>query len=185
VKADEIAGLLPAVFRQALGTDATLRALLEVMEAMQDPVEVQLGRLHQVFDALATDDRFAPMLARWVDLDWLYGGDDADDPGAAAQAWLDSGMPLGRLRLLIHASHTLAQERGTAHGLVRFLEIATGVRGFRVDDANQGARPFHLYVHVPAAAAEQIVLVHRIVDAEKPAYTTWEPVLDPAAAAAP
>jgi len=175
MKAGEIAAVLPAVFRDILPNDPTLAALLDISEALQDPVELRLADLSLVFNALVTDDRFAPMLAGWVDLVWLYADDDAELE-TAAQAWSDSGIPAGRLRLLIGAAHTLSQERGTARGLVRFLEIATGVTGFGVDDALGPDTPFHLRVRVPAAAASQVTLIERIVNAEKPAYVTWEAV---------
>jgi phage tail-like protein len=164
VKSDEIAGLLPAVFRTVLQNDATLQTILDTMAAMLDPVEVRLAGLDEIFDAIRTDDAFLPMLAQWVDLSWLLSGDNLSvDPG--------------RLRMLIEESHTLSQERGTADGLVRFLEMATGVAGFAVDDAAQTGTPFHLRVRVPASAAAQANLIARIVDAQKPAYTTWESLL--------
>ena len=115
MKSDEIAGLLPAVFRSVLQNDATLQTILDTMAAMLDPVEVRLAELDEIFDAIRTDDAFLPMLAQWVDLSWLLSSDSLSvDPG--------------RLRMLIEESHTLSQERGTADGLVRFLEMATGVR---------------------------------------------------------
>lgn len=176
MKASGFAALLPAVIRNALPGDATLATLLDVMELFADPVDLRLRTLDRVFDALSTAAPFAPMLARWVDLEWLYADEDETDPMAAASAWLDSGLPLGRLRVLIEHSHALAQARGTAHGLARFLELATGVRGFVVSDASQGAAPFHLRVFIPDAAASQSALIERIVNAEKPAYATWEAV---------
>jgi hypothetical protein len=176
MKAAEIAQILPAVFRDILPYDPTLAALLDISEGLQDPVEMRLADLSLVFNALVTEDRFAPMLARWVDLVWLYADDDAELE-TAAQAWSDSGIPAGRLRMLIGTAHILSQERGTARGLVRFLEIATGVAGFAVDDALGPDTPFHLRVHVPQAAAPQMTLIERIVNAEKPAYVTWESVV--------
>jgi phage tail-like protein len=176
VKAGEFEAILPAVFRNALPGDATLASLLDVMESFADPVDERLGTLERIFDALSTAGRFAPMLARWVDLEWLYADADETDPMVAARAWLDSGLPIGRLRLLIEQSHALAQARGTARGLVRFLEIATGIKGFAVSDASQGAAPFHLRVFIPDAAKAQSALIERIVNAEKPAYATWEAV---------
>lgn len=176
MKAEEIAALLPAVFRNALPGDTTMAALLDAMEVLQDPVERRLASVDGVFDALTTSDPFAPMLARWVDLEWLYADEDQTDPFAAAQSWFESGLPIGRLRLLIEESHRFAQERGTARELVRFLEIATGVDGFSVDDAITGGAPFHLRVLVPPAAQNHMSLIERIVNTEKPAYATWEAV---------
>lgn len=175
MNAREIAAFLPAVFREAITSDPTLQALLEAMAGLQDPVETRLADVRAIFNPLVTDERFTPMLARWVDLVWLYANDD-DDLGSMLQAGMDSSILPGRLRVLIRASHILAAERGTAQGLVGFLEIATGVKGFFVEDAAGGGMPFHFFVHVPRAAAAQAALIARIVNAEKPAHATWESV---------
>jgi phage tail-like protein len=175
VNANAIAAYLPAVFREAIANDPTLQSLLEVMAGLQDPVETRLADLRAIFNPLVTDERFTLMLARWVDLVWLYANDD-DDVGSMLAAGTDSSIPPGRLRALIRASHVLAAERGTAKGLVRFLEIATGVKGFFIEDAAAGGAPFHFFVHVPRAAAAQAALVARIVNAEKPAHATWESI---------
>lgn len=173
MKAAEFGAFLPATFRSALPGDEILATILGVMESYLDPVDARLQTLDRIFDATSDAATFVPMLARWVDLEWLYA-DAEDDPAAAALAWQDSGLPLGRLRLLVEQSHALAQARGTARGLARFLEIATGVRGFLVSD--EGGTPFHLRVTIPDAAMSQSALIERIVNAEKPAYTTWEAV---------
>ena len=69
---------------------------------------------------------------------------------------------------------------GTRQGLVRFLETATGVSGFAVeeqvlDDAGE-VRPFHLRVAAPATAQPLAQLGDRIVELEKPAYMTADVV---------
>jgi hypothetical protein len=51
----------------------------------------------------------------------------------------------------------------------RFLELAIGVPGFRVE-AIPGA--FHIVIRVPEAAAGQLGLVRRIVKGIKPAHVT-------------
>ena len=63
----------------------------------------------------------------------------------------------------------------------RFLEIATGVHGFeiqeRVEDARGVLIPFHIRVVVPQKARARIGLIERIVAWEKPAHTTSEIVV--------
>ena len=68
--------------------------------------------------------------------------------------------------------------RGTPVGLLRVLEIATGLTGFVLEEPPD--RPFHVLVHVPAAGAEVVGLVGRIVELEKPAAVTVQIVLDSA-----
>ena len=62
--------------------------------------------------------------------------------------------------------------------MTRFLEVATGVAGFVIDeqvlDEEGRARPFHLWVHAPRAAEPYTALVTRIVEQEKPAYVTYD-----------
>ncbi|HEY1656490.1 MAG TPA: phage tail protein [Candidatus Tumulicola sp.] len=174
MNSDEIAALLPAVFRAAVPTDPTLQVLLDVMASHVAPVENRLTNLSEIFDAVTSEEAFVAMLALWVDLGWLFASDD--DDAAVTGDWSSSTIDPGRLRMLIETSHRLSQERGTADGLVRFLETATGVKGFEVANADPDAAPFHLQVRVPAAASGQMNLIVRIVNAEKPAYTTWEAV---------
>jgi phage tail-like protein len=154
MRSSEIQRLLPGVFQRTLGEGGTpLSAALEVMSALHAPSEAILQDLDAAFDPRRAPGRFVPLLARWMDLEVALGAEP------------------GRLRELIAAAFDLAQWRGTAHGLVRFLEIATGVTGFQVDER---VRPFHVRVTVPAAAAGLRSLVEQIVEREKPASVTYE-----------
>jgi phage tail-like protein len=179
VKVDEIAALLPAVFREALASDEIFQTLLEIMEAIQEPIEERMRRLSLVFNVLLTEEAFVLMLARWVDLEWLFMDVASDSLMASDQGWDSATIPFDRLRLLIAQSNVLSAQRGTARGLQRFLEIATGSRGFQIDETTQ---PFHIVVRVPAAVADQELLIERIIVAEKPAYVTWEKAVLPAPA---
>lgn len=199
MKSAELARLLPGVYRRTLpregaereasgagtamgvggdggtGTDrdrpSPLAAVLAVMEGLHAPCEAVLADLDRYFDPRRAPDDFVPFLARWLDLD-RYMPQRAH-PGAEP---LPAGT--GRLRELVAEAAELSRWRGTTRGLVRFLEVATGVPGFTVDEAVPGGdgrrRPFHVRIQVPAAAAPQQRLVRRIVEGEKPAYVTWE-----------
>jgi hypothetical protein len=61
---------------------------------------------------------------------------------------------------------------------VEFLETATGLSGYRIEEEvmdEQGqARPFHICVRAPAGAERYRALIQQIVEAEKPAYVTYE-----------
>lgn len=154
MRRERIAELLPTVFRRALKQSPLLAATLAVMEAMHAPSEEALARFGDALNPRTADDRFVPYLASWMGLEHVASGATPID--------------LTRLRELIAMASTLAKWRGTAHGLILFLEIATGLRGFRVDEP----RPFHFVLRAPAAAEPQRELVARIVAAEKPAYVT-------------
>ena len=140
-----IATLLPGIFQSALHPaqagivepDRRLAALLGVMETLQEPVEDVLDGLHHHLDPRQAPPRFVPFLAGWVDLDWLLLA-TPDQPSATATP-LASGM--GHLRELVAAAVEIARWRGTAGGLLRFLDTATGIPGFAVEENVTGDPP--------------------------------------------
>ena len=172
MKADQIARFLPETYRAALGSGHLLETLLVVMETMHAPADAVLDGLDSHFEARRTPDRFVPYLASWLDLDRYL-----DWPGGP-QAPPRYAAGLGRLRELTAQAAELGRWRGTSDGLLRFLEVATGIPGFAIEENppdEQGApRPFHLRVRAPPAALEVKDLVYRVVEAEKPAHVTSE-----------
>src|SRR5262249_22080864 len=169
--------LLPEVFRRTVRTGAPLAALLRTMEDLHEPSIGILGRLDAYVDPYRTPDEFVPFLARWLDLERLF--DNPDDeyavPGEGRNP-ISSG--LGRLRELIAWAARLSQRRGTRQGLLKFLEVATGLTGFAIDEEVPGKDgrpiPFHLRVRAPKAARIHRSLMERIITLEKPAYVTFE-----------
>jgi phage tail-like protein len=175
MKQSEIAQLLPGIFQQTIRPGSPLSALLAVMEGLYAIPEETLAHLEDFFNPYRAPDRFVPFLADWVDLEWLLVQTPGERMLTGVQP-LPSG--LGRLRELIAASAYLAQMRGTARGLTRFLEIATGVPGFTIDENLAGpdgtAIPFHIAVHAPPQTAVYAVMIERIIQFEKPAYVTYD-----------
>lgn len=177
-----IATLLPGIFQSALHPvaegvvepDRRLAAVLGVMETLQEPVEEVLDGLHHHLDPRQAPPRFVPYLAGWVDLDWLLVA--TPDQAAATATPLASGM--GNLRELGAAAVEIARWRGTARGLLRFLDTATGIPGFDVRENVTGDPPtpraFHLRILAPKAAEPYQPLIERVIVAEKPAYATYE-----------
>ena len=163
MKSGQIAYLLPVVMRRTLELSSPLAAILGVMEAMHEPSEAALRRFHDVVNPYAAPERFVPYLASWVGL----------EPVLDERGGISSGT--ARLRELVAASNMLAKWRGTARGLLLFLEIATGLRGFVIDEP----RPFHFVLTLPSGAAAHRPLIERIVNSEKPAYVTAEIVETP------
>lgn len=169
-----IARLLPETYQSAIVPKKPLAATLEVMEMLQAPAERALATLDSHIDPVRAPPAFALMLARWLDLDryldWTGGR-----PGEGAPRY---AAGLGRLRLLCLEAAELARWRGTRRTLERILTVATGVSGYTVEENPPGpkgvARSFHLRVVAPAAAQPLADLVRRIVDEERPAYTTYE-----------
>ncbi len=176
MKRSEIEQLLPQIFQRSIKPGSPLLALLEVMETHHQPAEEVLDRIETYFNAYRTPDSFVFFLLRWVDLERLFHRDSAiriDD----AEYLASFSIGTGRLRELIAAAARLSQWRGTAKGLQLFLETATGVPGFELEEnlsEIDGARPFHVCVRVPLVMKPHQALIEQIIEQEKPAYVTYE-----------
>lgn len=160
-------GILPEVFQMSAARSAPLRALIAVTADLQAPVLDVLDTVDTLVHPYRAPEQLVTYLASWVDLDWLTGM----TPGGG------SGVGPARQRDLVANAADLSARRGTPAGLARFLHLATGVRGFGVED-DPGA--FHVVVRIPADAAEHIDLVQRIVGVMKPAHITHDLVVDSA-----
>jgi phage tail-like protein len=182
VKREAIVERLPDVFKQAAtGERNPLAALLGVMEELHERDEEILANFGRYVDPRRTTEEFVPYLAAWVDYAWLLL-DPPDDPYSAVQRPFTGG--LGRLRELVAWAAAESKWRGTSAGLVRILERATGVQGYRVeetvtDEAGQ-TLPFRIRIIVPSQAKHYLDLVRRIVEHEKPAHVIAEALLEPA-----
>ncbi|PZG03341.1 phage tail protein, partial [Micromonospora craterilacus] len=159
--------LLPAAYQRAGVPGSVLWALLDVMEALHAPDEAVLAEVDALFAPYRAPGGMVAYLAGWVAMDHVVAAPRRDAP---------LPLPLSRLRDLVAHGALLAAWRGTPYGLRTALELATGVTGFVLDEPPD--RPFHVVVRVPAAAADQLALVSRIVEAEKPVAVTAEITLD-------
>lgn len=171
MRAEEISRLLPWVFQRTAAPGNPLYALLDVMEALHAPSVEVLAQLDGYFSPYRAPERFVPYLAGWLGLDRLL----TPTPDRAGYTF-PAGA--GRLRELVAAAASLSRTRGTAAGLLRFLETATGAPGFVIHenplDADGRPRPFHIAVEAPPEAEPYRLLVEQIIELEKPAYVTYE-----------
>lgn len=153
--------LLPWVIQRTLDNpDNPINGFLNVMSGLRAPVEAEYLRLHTYLSPYTTPDDFLPYLARMMNLSRYL----ADDP-----PYLMTGIT--HLRNLIALSVRLSQQRGTVHALQRFLEVTTGIDGFRVEEH---VRAFHVRIYAPPGAMAYQELMTRIIEGEKPAYVTFE-----------
>ncbi|WP_406064709.1 phage tail protein [Micromonospora sp. NBC_00860] len=159
--------LLPAAYQRACVPGSVLWALLDVMEGLHAPDEAILAEVDALFDPYRAPDGLVVRLTRWVAMDHVVASPRPDTP---------LPLPVGRLRDLVANAALLARWRGTPYGLRRALELATGMSGFAIDEPAE--RAFHVVVRVPVAAADQLAVITRIVEAEKPASATVEIVLE-------
>jgi phage tail-like protein len=141
------------------------------MEELHARDEDILARFGRYIDPRRTPEDFVPYLAMWVDYAWLLL-DPPDNPYAAVEQPFPGG--LGRLRELVASAAAESKWRGTSAGMVRMLEKATGVQGYRVEetvtDKSGEQLPFRVRVVVPNQAEHYLDLVRRIVEHEKPAH---------------
>jgi phage tail-like protein len=164
MKHSEIAYLLPSIFQRTLGPESPMDAMLCAMEALHSRPEEILDQLDSIFASHRAPEAFVPFLARWVDLERIFA------PREEADNVISTG--LGRLRELIRGAAYFSKWRGTKEGLQRFLETATGVTGFLIEEP--AAQPFHLRITAPKEVEVHRALIERIVNVERPAYATWE-----------
>lgn len=98
--------LLPGVFLD----DALVRGLTAGLDPMLAPVFLTLDCLEAYLDPRLAPLDFLPWLASWVGIE------------------LDETLPAGSQRAIVSAAGRLHHVHGTAAGLVRLLELATGGR---------------------------------------------------------
>lgn len=154
----------------AVDPGGVLAAMLGVMEGMHAPVDRLLRSIDSYFDPFRAPEPFVLLQASWLGLDRYFDW-SGGSPGVG-----DARYPAGtdQLRLLIAEFPHLVRSRGTHRSLTRFLEVATGVHGFVIEDGAAAGLAFHILVHVPAAATPLLDLVDRIIAGERPAHATWE-----------
>lgn len=170
---DRIVRLLPEIFRTAYVEGGVLNTLLTIMDDMHAPSERVLDELDRHFDPLRAPAPFLLMLSAWLGydryLEWSGGSEGVGVPRFAPG--------LDRLRTLLAEAPELERRRGTRAALERFLELATGLRGFRVDEnprtVDAAPQPFHISVTAPNAARRYERLVEKIVEDGRPAYVTY------------
>ena len=157
---DRIEELLPSVIRRTILPGSPLAALTAVRADLYDPADAAAGGLDAYFDPWRCPERFLPLLATWVDLP------------------LPITTGTRRLRELIAVAVGLHQVRGTRRALLAFLEAATGLRGFEVDetvrDAAGRVRPFVVAVRAPEEARAHAAMIQRLIDSERPAQVQCE-----------
>lgn len=163
----EINSLLPEVFQRTDQSGSLLYGFLEAMESLTEPAEKILQHIHLYFNLYSTPDVFLPYFAKWVDLDRLFPSVNSHTL-TSTHGFID--IDSLRIRELILAATILSKLRGTSEGLKRFLNIATGVNDFDIDE---NLLPFHIKVIAPRTAFEHRLLIERIIEQEKPAYVTY------------
>jgi phage tail-like protein len=157
---ERIEQLLPSVVQRAIVPGNALAVLTQVIADLFDPADQAAGTLDGYFDPWRCPERFLPLLATWVDIP------------------LPVTTGSRRLRGLIAVAVGLHQVRGTRRALLAFLEAATGLVGFEIDetvrDVAGRVRPFVVAVRAPEAARAHAAMIQRLIESERPAQVRCE-----------
>jgi phage tail-like protein len=179
VQADRIQRLLPEVYQTATQPDSVLSAILRIMETLHAPSEAALSDLDSAFDPHRAQDAFVTMLACWVTLGPLVEAAGVSAGGQRRRMMVEAA----NLRELTARAATLARAPGTLASLKTFLELATGLQGFRIDNTppDLGGRPlpFSATLTVPPVSGQTREIIELIVAREKPAFTRVAIIYEP------
>jgi len=170
---------LPDIYREV---DFVGR-LLKIFEETLEPVAQKLDLLWAYLDPLTAPPTLLPFLAHWV-------------------GWeLSPALTIDRQRFLIKQALQLYRWRGTKLGLRFYLHLFTGLpptpehiqitevagRGFVMNEARLGQEtmvggglPYHFLVHLRNDLGLSLnrSLIAQIIDQEKPAFCTYELVIE-------
>lgn len=172
---------LPGIYQRNDETGGNLlRDMFWIVQHLIDDIEEKLDNIHTYFDPYEAPEEFLPWLASWVAFT------------------LDENWPLEKKRYLIKKAVDFYRIRGTVKGLKLFLKLFTGVepeilenqwpfRGFQIGvNSTIGVDSIilppvnlaHCFVvdfpiHPDEVSDELIIKIHDIIQAQKPAHTTY------------
>lgn len=146
---------LPSFFSKDSLTD---RFLL-IFESILGPIEQLIGHMPLVLDPRTMPADLLPWVASWLDLT------------------LNENWPESRRRDLIRSASELYRWRGTRQGLSRYLEVYAGVTP-ELDDDLKEPHTFRVTLRVPTDEPVDEALVRAIIEAEKPAHTNYELLIE-------
>ena len=168
---------LPALYTEQ---DEFMGRFLMLFESFWEPIEDRIDHIYDYFDPRLAPSDLLPWLATWVDL------------------VLDEQWPDEKRRQLLSAMVPLYRQRGTRHGLQKYLEIYTGqqarIAEHRAHNFTLGqitrlgpsaalgkhniSYTFDVFLQLPPAENEGNRLERRrkieaIIESEKPAHTAY------------
>jgi phage tail-like protein len=141
---------LPGIYH----TDLMAR-FLGIFESILTPIEWNVDNFDLYLHANSSPASFLAWLASWFEITF------------------DSSWNEAQRRTFLAEAHRIYAQRGTRRGLSRVLEIYTG-HSPEITDQAKDQKPFTFTVRLPMRAGElDRASLERIVDANKPAHTTY------------
>lgn len=151
---------LPPIYQN----DDFIGRFLLIFESILGPIEGMIDHIHYYFDPRLIPEALLSWLAQWVDLA------------------LNENWPLEKRRALVTNATELYRWRGTRRGMIEYLRLYTDVTPqiIEPDPPEQQQResglPPHVFkviLEVPDPATIDRKLVEAIIQADKPAHTSY------------
>ena len=141
---------LPSIFE----ADDFVSRFLLIFETIWEPVEQRQDHISMYFDPRTCPASFLPWLASWLNLP------------------LNTNWPEVRKRHLVLQAMEIYRWRGTRYGLIRIIEIYTGVKPHISEDS---ALPFTFSIIISGLEASGITerSLRQLIDEHKPAHTAY------------
>jgi phage tail-like protein len=143
---------LPDIFQE----NDFLRRFLLIFEDIWEPLEQRQDHIEMYFDPATCPSSFLPWLAGWLDLPF------------------NARWPEARQRRLLAQAMELYNWRGTRHGLIRMIEVCTGLTPV-IEETTQ-PYVFRVRITLPNGAARETVdraLIEELIQAHKPAHAGY------------
>ncbi|MBA3470125.1 MAG: FHA domain-containing protein [Herpetosiphonaceae bacterium] len=151
---------LPPIYQN----DDFIGRFLLIFESILGPIEGMIDHIHYYFDPRLIPEALLSWLALWVDLA------------------LNENWPLEKRRALVANVTELYRWRGTRRGMIEYLRLYTDVTPQIIEPdppeqpRREGALPPHVFkviLEVPDPATVDRKLVEAIIQADKPAHTSY------------
>lgn len=145
---------LPDIYRNSTA-DRFMERFLGLFESIWLPIEYTVDNFDIYLDPRTAPKEFLPWLAQWFDMS------------------IDISSNEQQLRTFLHEAHTIFACRGTKKALIRVLEIFTGYSPEIIEfGENLAPHTFKVRFNLPKSELNQHT-VERLVDANKPAHTSY------------
>lgn len=181
VARQSLVDFLPQVYQQGAEDGAAfLKGFLYIVQHVADGIEDRIARIHEIFDPRTTDPEFLSWLAGWLAITLAPDWDEME-----------------RRKMLLAATR-LFPYRGTSMAIREFVRIYSGANvtveenvwpfsGFRIGPGSEIgqdavilppmnlAHCFVVRLDRPAneVREDEIIKIHRIIQAQKPAHTSY------------
>ena len=144
---------LPDIFQE----NDFLRRFLHIFEDIWEPLEQRQDHIAMYFDPRTCPASFLPWLASWLNLPF------------------NPHWPEARRRRLLAQAMELYSWRGTRYGLVRMIEVCTGLTPVITESLSQPF-VFHIRITLPPGWPGETIdkaLIEELIQAHKPAHAGY------------